>query len=59
MYIMILSDNASILFHLSIVKMYINSNFNEINIFTIFKNHDDRYISAASNLIKNGIISLI
>jgi len=56
---MILSDNASILFHLSIVKMYINSNFNEINIFTIFKNHDDRYISAASNLIKNGIISLI
>ncbi|ORX77440.1 hypothetical protein BCR32DRAFT_247943 [Anaeromyces robustus] len=50
----VISDNQILSFHLPTVKMYINSNFKIINsIFnTIFKNHEDGYISAASNLIK-------
>jgi len=50
----IISDNTLISFHLPTVKMYVSSNFKKINnIFnTIFKNHEDGYISAASNLIK-------
>ncbi|KAG4082684.1 hypothetical protein H8356DRAFT_1384870 [Neocallimastix lanati (nom. inval.)] len=49
-----IKDNTLMSFHLPTIRMYVNSNFKEINnIFnTIFKNHDDGYISAASNLIK-------